>query len=244
LERFSSKPTLFFDFDGPLIDVSSRYITLHQDLLREHGQRGMGPALYWQRKRARSSEEAILEELGLADLAPRYVPIRLARIESLRYLTLDRAWDWTFPILRDLSECHHLVLVTARAQRELLVHQLEQLQLHCFFDDVLSQPAGIHVHEQKAALIRNHLSRHQLSPGGHWMIGDTEADVAAGRLVGLSTVAVLCGIRDREHLVESAPDYVLGDIRELPLVLGEKSCQQLDSGGLDEHDRFQCRTDG
>ena len=29
---------LFFDLDGPLLDVSARYVALHRDLLREIGE--------------------------------------------------------------------------------------------------------------------------------------------------------------------------------------------------------------
>ena len=53
---------LFFDLDGPILDVSHRYVRLHQDLLRPHGHAGMDPAVYWARKRARRSEDDVLAE--------------------------------------------------------------------------------------------------------------------------------------------------------------------------------------
>ena len=51
------------------------------------------------------------------------------------------------------------------------------------------------------------------------MIGDTEADVLAGKQVGLGTVAVLSGIRDEAHLSRAPADFLLPDIRSLPTVL-------------------------
>jgi hypothetical protein len=51
------------------------------------------------------------------------------------------------------------------------------------------------------------------------MVGDTEADVGAGRLTGVRTVAVLSGIRNRDLLLRAGPDFLLEDIRELPLIV-------------------------
>jgi len=48
------------------------------------------------------------------------------------------------------------------------------------------------------------------------MVGDTEADIGAGKLTGLRTAAVLSGIRNREFLLQAQPDSLLNDIRELP----------------------------
>src|SRR5262249_11696339 len=85
---------LFFDLDGPLLDVSPRYVALHHDLLAGLGARGMDGELYWQRKRARVPEEAILAELGRCALAEAYNRRRLGRIETPPYLAHDRPWPW------------------------------------------------------------------------------------------------------------------------------------------------------
>jgi phosphoglycolate phosphatase len=209
---------LFFDLDGPLLDVSARYAALHRDLLAEAGLQGLPAGTYWQRKRALRPEESILAEVGASAHAAWYAPRRLERIETPPYLAHDRPWPWAHAVLRRLSG-RPLVLVTARACRALLLEQLERLKLTPFFDEVLSEPAGRRVDEQKAALIRDYLARHDRTPAGGWMVGDTEADVGAGRLVGLRTAAVLSGIRSRELLLRAGPDCLLDDIRELPLIV-------------------------
>jgi phosphoglycolate phosphatase len=211
--------TLFFDLDGPLLDVSGRYAALHHDLLAEAGRRGLPGETYWQRKRALCPEESILEEVGAAEFADAYVPRRLALIETPEYLAHDRPWPWAHAMLARLGAARPLVLVTARSCRPLLLEQLDRLELASFFHEVLSTPAGRRVDEQKADLIRDYLSRHGLTPAGGWMIGDTEADIGAGRLIGLRTAAVLSGIRCRELLLRAAPDFLLDDIRELPLLV-------------------------
>ena len=206
---------LFFDLDGPLLDVSPRYVALHDALL---GPAALAGPIYWERKRAACPEETILGDLGIRDPAP-LIQRRLERIETPEYLALDRVWPWTRATLTRLESAGPFVMVTARACRPLLLEQLDRLGLSTFFEEILSTPAGRRVDEQKAELIRDYLTQHRLEPAGHWMIGDTEADVGAGRLVGLRTVAVLSGIRNRELLLRANPNYLLDDIRELPLIV-------------------------
>jgi phosphoglycolate phosphatase len=210
--------TLFFDLDGPLLDVSPRYVALHRALLEEAGVEPMPAERYWQCKRAALPEEDILRELGVLERVPHYLKRRLELIETVEWLVHDRPWPWTRPTLARLARQHTLVLVTARANRPLLVEQLERLELASFFDEVLSEPGGRRVDEQKAVLIRSYLARHGQALAAHWMIGDTEADVGAGKLLGLRTAAVLSGIRSTEILARSQPDHLLPDIRELPLL--------------------------
>ena len=76
-------------------------------------------------------------------------------------------------------------MVTARAGTAPAC-ELDRLGLASFFHEILSTPAG------KLALTNKRpLSSRNTSPGagsaatGHWMIGDTEADIGAGPLVGL-----------------------------------------------------------
>ena len=206
---------LFFDLDGPLLDVSPRYVRLHQDLLHPHGHAGMDPATYWDRKRARRSEDDVLAELGLCHVAGIYGPERLRLIETAEWLKHDRCWPWSLECLGDLAKRATLVMVTARADRTALLNQLDALGLRPFFHEILSEPGGERVDLQKAALIADYLKRHDLEAEGSWMIGDTEADVGAGKHVGLRTAAVLTGIRDANHLRQAEPDYLLDDIRGL-----------------------------
>jgi pyrophosphatase PpaX len=209
---------LFFDLDGPLLDVSPRYVALHEALLADSGVSPMPRPLYWQHKRAACPEEAILAQLGVRDTAA-YLRRRLELIETAAYLAHDRPWPWSHAVLARLAALAPLVLVTARSCRPLLLEQLDRLALAPFFHEILSEPAGRRVDEQKAAKVRDCLDRHRRGPAGCWMVGDTEADVGAGRLTGVRTAAVLSGIRNRDLLLQAGPDFLLEDIRELPLIV-------------------------
>jgi len=216
MARSFAHSIIFFDLDGPLLDVSARYIALHHQVLAEFGQQGLPGPTYWQRKRSRCSEESILVEVGATAWTDSYVRQRLALIESPEFLVHDRPWPWTHATLTQLRGVSSLVLVTARANRPMLLEQLDRLGLASFFHEILSTPAGLRVDEEKAVLIRDYLARHRYVATGHMMVGDTEADIGAGKLTGLRTAAVLSGIRNREFLLQAQPDWLLNDIRELP----------------------------
>ncbi len=59
----------------------------------------------------------------------------------------------------------------------------------------------------------------------HWrendtlMVGDTDADILAGRHAGVSTCAVTYGSLRHEELVAYQPDYIIGRITELPSIV-------------------------
>lgn len=218
---------IFFDLDGPILDVSRRYKILHRDLLGKMGVTALAPNAYWQRKRQRCPEAAILKELGASELEPYYSRRRLELIETENYLSHDQLWPWTLSILTDLVARYPLILVTTRSKRDALEGQLNRLELRGFFRAILSEPASDPVDGQKARLIQDYLAEQRLPSRGHWVIGDTEADIGAGRLLGFTTVGVRCGIRDDEHLAKMKPTYVIDDIRALPdLVLGKDETSQ------------------
>src|SRR5262249_19700782 len=141
---------IFFDLDGPLLDVSERYQILHRDLLEGMGATPLAPDVYWQRKRQRYPESAILEELGVCELEPSYSRRRAEFIETDSYLAHDRLWPWTLPVLTTLTFHYALVLVTVRSKPEALERQLTHLNLRRFFKAVLSEPATDPVDAQKA----------------------------------------------------------------------------------------------
>jgi phosphoglycolate phosphatase len=207
---------IFFDLDGPLLDVSERYQILHRDLLEGMGVTPLAPNVYWQRKRQRCPEAAILKELRVSELEPLYSGRRLELIETDTYLAHDRLWPWTSSVLTTLTARYALILVTVRSKRDALERQLTRLSLRRFFRAVLSEPATDAVDAQKSRLIRHYLSQQHRPTSGSWIIGDTEADIGAGRLLGLTTVAVRCGIRDDEQLARMNPTYLIDDIRTLP----------------------------
>ena len=45
-----------------------------------------------------------------------------------------------------------------------------------------------------------------------WMVGDTEADIAAARFGRVPAIALLSGIRDRDRLLSFGPDAIVDNL--------------------------------
>lgn len=207
-----SLPVLFLDLDGTVVDVLPRYHRLHSDVVRRHGGNPLGEAEYWQAKREGVPETELLTRAGLApEAAGRAAEVRLRRIESRRYLALDRLWPWTLSTLESLSRRALLVLVTLRQHPDRLGWELDRLGLDGFFERVVAG-SGDGTPEAKARLLR------EAGFGGQEglaLVGDTEVDIASGRALGLRTIALRCGIRSPEQLDRWEPDLLCDDLREV-----------------------------
>jgi phosphoglycolate phosphatase-like HAD superfamily hydrolase len=203
---------IFLDLDGPILDVSQRYHRLHCDLVSQHGGRPLDRDTYWQAKRERVPEPEILAPTGLSPQAIAEIETaRGRRIESPKYLTFDRPWPWTIPVLEALADVSSLVLVTLRRHPDRLLRQLGELDLHRYFDRVVAGPGDGTV-EAKARLLRDEGISF---PPGSVLVGDTEIDIASGRALNLRTIAVRSGIRSDAQLERWAPDLLVDDLRQV-----------------------------
>jgi len=61
------------------------------------------------------------------------------------------------------------------------------------------------------------------------MVGDTTADIRAGRAAGAQTVGVLCGFGEEAELRQAGADLILGSVTQLSNVLMAKMDQELRS---------------
>ena len=198
----------FLDLDGTLLDGRRRYFLVHCRSLSM-------PAVltqdeYWGLKQRRVSEKDILHlHYPFADYAA-YGARRLPMLEDEELLKEDTLFPWTVDVLTELAACGTLFLVTLRRHADRLERQLERLGLLSRFAAILTAPPTDDPAATKAALIRPY------AHPGDWIIGDTEADTGAGKMLGLRTCAVLSGIRDSSFLEPIHPDLLLASIQEFP----------------------------
>ena len=204
---------LFFDLDGPVLDVSTKYYQVYFDLVVERGGRPIPKAEYWAFKQRRVPDEMILRLSGITGWSEDYRRLRKTRIETQEYLRYDRVWPGVIKMLHDLRARYLLVLVTLRHSREGLLWELNTLGLSSLFHHVLSTDApGRGRAEAKVALVRKALGAGRFCG---WFIGDTETDIRAGQMLGLRTAAVAFGIRTAEPLMRLMPDVLLQSPQEL-----------------------------
>lgn len=204
---------LFLDLDGVLLDVRERHYRVHCDVLAATGGVRGSPETYWRLRRAHLP---LVELLAATAASPpdeaSYRREFLARIEAAEYLFHDRLVPGASERLAALASAHPLALVTLRRHRDRLLAQLEAVGMRGVFAAVHSASgAGSGDWDIKRGLI----AASPLFRSDGVVVGDTEADVRAGKALGLRTVAVLTGLRSRELLAAEAPDALLDTIAQL-----------------------------
>lgn len=118
--------------------------------------------------------------------------------------------------LKKLSQKTKLALITMRyVPKEKVIKELEKLGLAKHFQLVIT---ALDTHRPKPspeALMKcaEHLGV-QMSECA--VVGDSIADIRAGKTAGMKTIAVLSGIFTKEELEKEKPDLILKSINELP----------------------------
>lgn len=221
-------PNLYLDLDGTLLDVADRYWNVHVDTMADLGCAPVERARYWASKR-RGLPESEIVRAAVVDRAAmdRYLETRDIRLETARYLAFDR------PVVPDLdgvlamlADRFAVSLVTLRKDRCLLNDQLHRLGLQSKFVSVLSPRAGRERTSRDARLKAALLRDHHAPAGDDMIVGDTEADVHAGRELGIRTCGVLSGLRDEASLLALKPDRIIRDIADLVENRGNPSARR------------------
>jgi len=204
---------VFFDLDGTLLDPAERYWRLHCALVAPHGGPRADQASYWALKRERTPLEDVLVRTAPPGVDPAaYHRAWLERIETTESLRHDRLIPGVRETLAALGATHPLVLVTLRRQRDHLLAQLTALALLPAFTAVLTAaPEAADDWRVKQRLIG--ASPH--CRAGATVVGDTEADLRAGKALALRTVAVCSGLRSRARLAAEGPDAILDSVAAL-----------------------------
>jgi phosphoglycolate phosphatase-like HAD superfamily hydrolase len=211
--------TVIMDLDGPVLDGRHRHYACYRDILTERGRTALDEDRYWDMKRNRVDRRQQLAATGAEHLYDEFLAAWLSRIESERYLALDRVQPG---VVAKLDEWRRdgirLVLVTMRHNRDALLRQLDGLALRSLFDAILSVgPTDPDV--AKAAAVQPYLGMD--SAGPTLWIGDTEVDIRAARRVGAIACAVACGLRTSEYLASLSPDVLANDVAAISLAAVE-----------------------
>jgi phosphoglycolate phosphatase len=201
--------TFFFDLDGPILDVSTKYYQIYVDIVKELSGTPISKEAYWQNKRNKVPESTTLIASDLhLDALSYYQITRKERIETNAYLTYDKVWPELLLYIPNSPLRGKLTLVTFRKNPRTLKKELCDLGISSWFKDVLSINGDVNHrdrHEGKVNLIRDYYNKDL----NGFFIGDTETDIRAGKALGLKSIAVTFGIRNADILMREEPDIIL-----------------------------------
>ncbi len=95
---------------------------------------------------------------------------------------------------------------------------LKRYQLESFFDAVVTRDDCEEM-KPNAAPVRKVLVEMDVRPEESILVGDGVMDIMAAREAGLASVAVATGPFTKERLLQAEPDYLLGSVNDLPLLI-------------------------
>lgn len=225
------------DFDGPIMNVSERYYQVYRYCLTttRHPEQPVQPftkSEFWALKRAQVPEAEIGRRSGLnADQAQAFAKLRKATVHTLPYLKYDTLVPGAVPTLERIQSLgFDLTVMTMRRVRE-LDEALTRCNLGRFFPDDRRYCLSNDYHKtgdtnDKPLLMARAIA--ELPSAPTWMVGDTEADIAAARSQDIPVIGVLSGIRDRDRLTHYQPDWIANDFAEaLDIILEATGLSQV-----------------
>ncbi len=208
-EKIPGIRTVLFDIDGTLLDTFDFIYGAFEFAFEEHGV----PPL--SRERISVLMGGPLEEV-YRSMAPGFDPILLAqshRTYQSDNIRLVRLFPSTIEVLETLKQRGmKLAAITTRSLRT-SVRSLEMTGIAKFFDIVISAE-DVSFHKPHPEPLLKALGVLGITPEEAVMVGDTRADIMAGKNTGTKTVAALYGFGG-EQLRELDPDYAIDELREL-----------------------------
>ena len=131
-------------------------------------------------------------------------------IENTFYLKLDKKFEFADSALEALSKQHTIFIVTARQDVLAAEKQIEQF--------------GFTRYIQRSFITRQQITKSDLIQNskiilnrGDVFVGDTGVDIQSAQALGVTSVAVLSGSRNRASLEKYKPDFIYRDLNEFVL---------------------------
>lgn len=148
----------------------------------------------------------------------RFLARFLAEIEAPARLALDRLFPGVTAALAALAgDGDRLVLLSLRRSPAAFAGQVERLGIAGAFERVEAARTS-----EDARLAKRDLVARAGVDGRAAVVGDTEADVGAARALGLASVGVTTGLRNRGFLLRAGADVVVDRIGQVPAALARR----------------------
>lgn len=211
-----NKKIIFIDLDGTVLDVSERIYRLYCDILKKYKKRILSKRKYLNLKRQRKPVKEILAKTKAIDIFLKFQKEWEKKIENYNYLKLDKISSLNRKKILSLKNQYKLVLVTLRNHPRRLFRQLKEMNIDKIFDKVLVIRERDPVNKRdKWKLKVRAIKKYKNFNKNSVIIGDTETDILAGKRLGIKTVAVANGMRDKKFLKKYKPNILIKNFSEI-----------------------------
>lgn len=212
----NKKLNIFFDLDGTLIDISKKHYSVYREIVESLEGKPLEQKKYWRLKRAKKSVDGILNKSKLKNENQKLLFQELFKdkIEQVKNLKFDTLFKNTIKLLTKLKKNYNLYLLTIRESKKNTYLQIDWLGIKKIFKEIIighSEQLG-YLYKEKL-LARKQYGKYDV------VVGDSEADILAAKKLGLISIAVLSGIRNRKYLESLKPTYILENLNSLPKIL-------------------------
>ncbi|HWR45842.1 HAD family hydrolase [Sporomusa sp.] len=198
---------IFLDLDGPILDGRHRHYNCFRDIVVRGGGTPMDLVEYWELKRDRVSRKEMLRLSCYHESYERFMEEWMDCIETKEYLQFDTLKPFIHQTLRKWRKhASAILLVTMRNKRENLLWQLKRHNLANEFDEIIN--CNTNQGNGKIDALKNWQFTRAV------VVGDTEEDTKTARLLGVPAIAIINGLRKREHL---EAQYFAEEIAEIDL---------------------------
>jgi HAD superfamily hydrolase (TIGR01509 family) len=204
---------IMFDLDGTVLDTRPAYIDAARIALEKLGQNVPETA------KLLEIPKRLEQKQRISDIVP---------TDTQKFLDLflktfyERASSKTKPVLNaqqtleDLSKKAKLAVITMRFMpKEIIAKELKQYDLDRYFTHIVTALDTQKPKPSPEALIKA-VAAMGVQMCECVIVGDSVVDVRAGKAAGARTVAVLSGLYSRAELSDVKPDFIIGNIAELP----------------------------
>jgi HAD superfamily hydrolase (TIGR01509 family) len=211
--RFKVKGILL-DLDGTIVDSKEAYLEAVKTAFERTGQRMVDAKIVIEIPK-RLEQNLPIKDLLKGINAQKFLDVYLNAYYQ-NTLTKAKPIPAIAETLEKLSKKAKLALITMRyVPKEKVIKELEKFGLAKYFQHVIT---ALDTHNPKPspeALIEC-AKQLDIEMCECIVVGDSVADIKAGKTAGIKTVAVLSGIFSREELEREKPDLILESVNQLP----------------------------
>jgi HAD superfamily hydrolase (TIGR01509 family) len=205
---------ILLDLDGTIVDSKEAYLEAVKTAFKTLGQRIVDIEIVTE------IPKRIEQNLPIKDLLKGIDVQKFLDVYLKAYSQATSVKTKPMPevaqTLDKLSRKAKLALITMRYMpKEKVIEELEKFGLAKYFQHIIT---ALDTHNPKPspeALIKC-AKQLDIEMCDCIVVGDSVADIKAGKTAGIKTVAVLSGIFSREELEREKPDLILESVNQLP----------------------------